>query len=95
MNDKMNMNVALYMRYSSDKQTEQSIEGQERVCTDYCNRQGYKIVAKYIDRATSAFKDAEKRTQFQKIKYIYFKKIVLFQLQEFILEISTHDFLTL
>lgn len=61
------MNVVLYMRYSSDKQTEQSIEGQHRVCTDFCNRMGYNVVRCYIDRATSAFKDTEKRTEFQKM----------------------------
>ncbi len=67
MNDKTNLKVALYMRYSSDKQSEQSIEGQERVCTEFCKRNGYAIIRKYIDRATSAFKDAEKRLQFQKM----------------------------
>ena len=61
------MDVVLYMRYSSDKQTEQSIEGQERICKEYCKQQGYKIVNKYIDRATSAFKDAEKRTAFNQM----------------------------
>lgn len=61
------MNVVLYMRYSSDRQTEQSIEGQQRVCEAFCEREGYTIVGKYIDRATSAFKDTDKRTQFQQM----------------------------
>lgn len=61
------MNVALYLRYSSDKQTEQSIEGQQRVCEDFCRQNGYTIVATYVDRATSAFKDTEKRLQFGKM----------------------------
>ena len=61
------MNVVLYMRYSSDRQTEQSIEGQERVCREYCKRQGYTIVDKYIDRATSAYKDTDKRESFQQM----------------------------
>lgn len=30
--------AAIYARYSSDKQTEQSIEGQLRVCQDYAQR---------------------------------------------------------
>jgi DNA invertase Pin-like site-specific DNA recombinase len=55
------------MRYSSDRQSEQSIEGQNRVCTEYCERNGYEIVDKYIDRATSAFKDTDKRTEFQRM----------------------------
>ena len=61
------MQVVLYMRYSSDKQTEQSIEGQERVCRAFCEQQGYEIVDTYIDRATSAFKDTDKRTEFQRM----------------------------
>lgn len=61
------MNVVLYMRYSSDRQTEQSIEGQERICTEFCKREGYTIVGKYIDRATSAFKDTEKRIEFNRM----------------------------
>lgn len=61
------MRVVLYMRYSSDRQTEQSIEGQNRVCTEFCEKQGYEIVDRYIDRATSAFKDTDKRTEFQRM----------------------------
>ena len=61
------MRVILYMRYSSDRQTEQSIEGQNRVCTAFCEQQGYEIVDRYIDRATSAFKDTDKRTEFQRM----------------------------
>jgi DNA invertase Pin-like site-specific DNA recombinase len=58
------MRVALYLRYSSDRQTEQSIEGQQRVCASFCEREGHEIVATYIDRALSASKDTEKRVQF-------------------------------
>lgn len=58
------MNVVLYMRYSSDAQTEQSIEGQNRVCTDFCKREGHTIIRKYIDRATSASKNIDKRLEF-------------------------------
>lgn len=61
------MDVVLYMRYSSANQTEQSIEGQDRVCTEFCKKQGYEIVGKYIDRALSASKDTDKRTQFQRM----------------------------
>ena len=58
------MNVVLYMRYSSDSQTEQSIEGQNRVCSEFCEREGHHIIKRYIDRATSASKDIDKRVQF-------------------------------
>ena len=61
------MDVVLYMRYSSTNQTEQSIEGQNRVCTEFCERQGYNIVGRYIDRATSAYKDTEKRVEFNRM----------------------------
>lgn len=61
------MNVVLYMRYSSDAQSEQSIEGQERICRDYCERNNLHIIGTYIDRATSAFKHIEKRVQFIKM----------------------------
>ncbi|NLY09405.1 MAG: recombinase family protein [Tissierellia bacterium] len=61
------MRVAVYLRYSSEKQTEQSIEGQQRVCAEFCQRKGYEIVHTYIDRATSAYKDIRKRLEFQKM----------------------------
>lgn len=61
------MKVVLYLRYSSDRQTEQSIEGQRRVCKEYCDRNNYIIVGEYVDRATSAYKDVDKRVQFQKM----------------------------
>lgn len=61
------MDVVLYMRYSSDRQTEQSIEGQRRVCMEFCQRLGYTVVGSYIDRATSAFKDTAKRTEFNRM----------------------------
>lgn len=61
------MNVVLYLRYSSYAQNEQSIEGQERICTQFCERNGYNIIHKYIDRALSASKDTDKRTQFLKM----------------------------
>ena len=58
------MKAVLYLRYSSHSQTEQSIEGQERECTEYCRKNGLTIVGKYVDRATSASKNIEKRTEF-------------------------------
>lgn len=56
--------AALYVRYSSASQTEQSIEGQIRVCTEFADRHGIQIMETYADRATSASKDIEKRTEF-------------------------------
>ena len=47
-------NAVIYARYSCDKQTEQSIEGQLRVINEFAEREGYTIVGQYIDRAKSA-----------------------------------------
>ena len=40
--------AVIYARYSSDRQTEQSIEGQVRVCNDYAERNDILIVNQYI-----------------------------------------------
>ena len=61
------MNVVLYLRYSSDKQNEQSIEGQQRICAEYCKSNEMNIIDVYIDRALSASKNTEKRAAFQKM----------------------------
>lgn len=56
--------VALYMRYSSERQSEQSIEGQLRDAIAYCKRQEYCISRIYVDRATSAHSRIDKRVHF-------------------------------
>lgn len=43
--------AVIYARYSSSGQTEQSIEGQLRICRDYAQRMGYKVINEYVDRA--------------------------------------------
>ena len=53
--------VVLYLRYSSTGQSDQSIEGQLRDCRTFCKANHYRIVAIYVDRATTAHKDVEKR----------------------------------
>ena len=55
--------AVIYARYSSDKQTEQSIEGQLRVCYEFAERNDYKILGTYIDRAISGKTD--NRAEFQ------------------------------
>jgi len=60
-------NVALYMRFSSDRQTEQSIEGQLRDAISFCKLRKYRIRAIYVDRAISARADAEKRVNFMQM----------------------------
>lgn len=61
------IDVVLYLRYSSDKQTEQSIEGQQRVCKAFCDSHDMNIVAVYVDRALSASHDTAKRVDFQRM----------------------------
>ena len=57
--------AVIYARYSSDRQTEQSIEGQIRVCREYAQRNNLAIVGTYIDRAMTGTND--NREQFQKM----------------------------
>uniref|UniRef100_UPI00402A0B48 recombinase family protein n=1 Tax=Ruminococcus bicirculans (ex Wegman et al. 2014) TaxID=1160721 RepID=UPI00402A0B48 len=46
-------NAVIYARYSSDKQSEESIEAQLRACRQYAATRGYNIVAVYADEAIS------------------------------------------
>ncbi len=61
----MTKKAVIYARYSCEKQTEQSIEGQLRVCNEFAERNGYTVVHNYIDRAVSGKTD--KREQFQQM----------------------------
>ena len=51
------MNVVFYLRYSSNAQREESIEGQLRDCTQFANYNGMTVVGTYIDRALTAKTD--------------------------------------
>ncbi len=55
--------AVIYARYSSEKQTEQSIEGQIHVCSDYAAKNNILIVGTYIDRATTGTNDNRKEFQ--------------------------------
>ena len=57
--------AVIYARYSCDAQTEQSIEGQLRVCQEYAERNGILILDTYIDRAMSGTND--NRPDFQRM----------------------------
>lgn len=59
--------AVIYARYSSDHQTEQSIEGQVHVCSDLALHNNYMImiVDTYIDRTMSGTND--NRDSFQKM----------------------------
>lgn len=49
--------AAIYARYSSENQTEQSIEGQIRVCEEYAKTHDILILNTYIDRAMTGTND--------------------------------------
>ena len=42
------MRAAVYARYSSDNQREQSIEDQVRVCKNYASQHGIQILSEHI-----------------------------------------------
>ena len=45
--------VALYARYSDDKQSRASIEDQFRICRERAEREGWRVVETYQDAAIS------------------------------------------
>ena len=79
------MNLVFYGRYSDAGQSEQSIEGQRKVCHEFAERNGYKIISEYIDRATTGTNDA--RPEFQRMiadsAKRLFQGIVVYQLDRF------------
>ena len=59
------MKLVIYARFSSHNQTEQSIEGQLKICNDFAMANGHTVVGTYIDRAQSGTTDS--RAEFQKM----------------------------
>ncbi len=57
--------AVIYARYSCERQTEQSIEGQLHECYKYAEKNGLSILDEYIDRATTGTND--NRPAFQKM----------------------------
>mgnify|MGYP006390401497 CR=1 FL=1 len=53
----MSNRAAIYARFSSNNQREESIDAQVRAITEYANKNGYVIVKSYIDEAFSATTD--------------------------------------
>jgi DNA invertase Pin-like site-specific DNA recombinase len=80
------MRVALYARYSAGpRQTDQSIEGQVRVCTDYCKQKNFTIVEVYADKHISGKTDD--RPEFQRLiadsKKNKFEGVVVYKTDRF------------
>ena len=79
------MKAVIYARYSSDNQTEASIQGQIRECMEYATYNDIQVIGNYIDRAFSAKTDH--RPEFQRmIKDSYkhaFDCIIVWKLDRF------------
>ena len=79
------MNVVIYARFSSHSQTEQSIEGQLKVCYEYAQAHQYTVTGEYIDRAQSGTSD--NRTDFQRMiqdsEKHAFQGVLVYQLDRF------------
>lgn len=75
----------IYARYSSDKQRDESIEGQIRECKAYAEREGILITHIYTDKALSARTDH--RPQFRQMiddaKSHTFDYVIVYQLDRF------------
>ena len=59
------LNAVIYARYSSYSQTEQSIEGQLHDAYAFAEKNGYRIIQEYIDRALTGTSD--NRPAFQRM----------------------------
>ena len=74
-----------YYRYSSDRQTEQSIEGQQRVCREFAKNNDYEIIKEYADRAVTGKTD--KRPAFlemvESAKKGDFNTVIVYKLDRF------------
>lgn len=77
--------AVIYARYSDEKQTEQSIEGQLRICNEYASVNRYTVIETYIDRAMSG--KVHDRPAFLKMiedsKSKIFDAVIVYQLDRF------------
>lgn len=77
--------AVIYARYSSERQNEQSIEGQLRVINQFAEKEGYTIIDTYIDRAMTGRNDD--RPSFQKMISDSFNKafqyVLVYKLDRF------------
>lgn len=85
MSSNITSNAVIYARYSSHGQTEQSIEGQLRVCKEFAERENLIIVGEYVDRAIPGKTDA--RPDFQRMisdsKKKQFDYVIVYKLDRF------------
>ena len=79
------MNVVIYARFSSHSQTEQSIEGQLKVCYAYAEANQMNVVGEYIDRAQTGTNDNRpslQRMLMDSDKHT-FEGVIVYQLDRF------------
>ena len=78
-------NVVIYARYSSHNQREESIEGQLRECHEYAQRNEFRVIGEYCDRAITGKTD--NRDNFQRMikdaKHGKFKYVLVYKLDRF------------
>lgn len=81
----MSQKCVIYARYSSDRQREESIEGQIRVCEEFALRNDLEVIQTYTDRALTARTD--RRPAFQQMiadcKKRQFSYILVYKLNRF------------
>ncbi len=79
------MNIVIYARYSSHKQTEQSVEGQLKDCYAYAQKHSYTVVGEYVDRAISGRTDnrPEFRRMIEDSKKKRFQGVLVWKLDRF------------
>ena len=79
------MNAVIYARYSSNKQREESIEAQLKVCHAFAEQMGYTVIREYTDRALTG--KIDERPQFQLMirdsAKRQFEKIIVYRLDRF------------
>ena len=77
--------AVIYARYSSDAQSEQSIEGQLRVCQQYAQENDYLILDTYIDRAMTVTNDLrpEFRRMIMDSEQKQFEVVLVYKLDRF------------
>lgn len=82
---KTSKKAVCYYRYSSASQTEQSIEGQQRVCREYAEKHGYEIIDEYIDRAITGKTDNRPAfiKMIQESKNKEFEYVLVYKLDRF------------
>ena len=78
--------AVIYARYSSERQNDQSIEGQLRICNKYAEDNGLTILDTYIDRAMTGTND--QRAAFQQMlsdceKHVLWDIVLVYAIDRF------------